>query len=796
MTQIYRCVGCHEPLDDPQGPSASDVVCGACARSYPVCARTPTLVLRPWGLLGSWARKLRSASADLDTRGRNYMQTREDLDPTVREHGDDVLACDALNRDLLMSSYQDVFDRQQERTEAPTLADSSYELLCGWDPGLLLPYLNQDWGDTRELDSLAKTMAELLEQHVADGSRGALSVLGSGTGGLLQRLAPIFERAIGIELAAPIQLVTRRLLDGETLRYGLVSRPGTLECAPASAEGIKTPNAELIVADVADLPLVSGSQSVVVSQYLLDVIPNATTVVREIHRVLEDGGVWINLGLPFHAPGDPAVLPNRTDRDIEHYLERESFDPLHVARHWFVLGRTSPTVTWGGEYRQAPLLFMARKSGEATTSEESTLIPALASREAASSETTRALRLGFSERGRATLLSGASFSRAGAQNSIRLQIGSSPPPPGGSCGRQDADRAVHGAGQRCESRGGRRRSGHRAFRPGGADAHPSAAGSRRHRRSAKLIATDSQSYSRSMDWQETSDLAFSELTARRAGTSGYRGRAPRDAQDSSAEARPDATAWVALARRARRDDSEVVADDLDALVRHQLRDGRVVLARDMAYTWWPTALAVLAWQGSEAHSTPKELGVRLLLTQGGLPLPRSPLVGHDTTLVGWTWIQGTHSWVEPTAVALLALRAAGHGEHPRCDEARRLLLDRQLSTGWNYGNTRTFGREMRPTPDSTGAALAALAGFVPQNEVASSLDWLEEQLLGIRSPLSLGWGLLALSAWDRRPADALEWVEESWARQELLGAYDTALLGQLLCAAHAERGLLGLLESS
>ena len=84
---------------------------------------------------------------------------------------------------------------------------------------------------------------------------------------------------------------------------------------------------------------------------------------------------------------------------------------------------------------------------------------------------------------------------------------------------------------------------------------------------------------------------------------------------------------------------------------------------------------------------------------------------------------------------------------------------------------------------------------MPVESVASSLEWLEGELTRIRAPLSLGWGLLALSGWNRRPAEALQWVEESLGRQELLGAYDTALLGQLLCAAYAENGLIELLRA-
>ena len=89
---------------------------------------------------------------------------------------------------------------------------------------------------------------------------------------------------------------------------------------------------------------------------------------------------------------------------------------------------------------------------------------------------------------------------------------------------------------------------------------------------------------------------------------------------------------------------------------------------------------------------------------------RSPLLGHDTTLIGWPWIQATHSWVEPTALALMALTLSSNADHPRATAARELLLARQLEAGgWNYGNTTAFGRAQRPAPDSTGVALAALS---------------------------------------------------------------------------------------
>ena len=75
------------------------------------------------------------------------------------------------------------------------------------------------------------------------------------------------------------------------------------------------------------------------------------------------------------------------------------------------------------------------------------------------------------------------------------------------------------------------------------------------------------------------------------------------------------------------------------------------------------------------------------------------VVGHDTTLVGWPWVEGTHSWVEPTAMAILALDREGFGDHPRVAEGIRVVLNRALAHGgWNYGNTSVFGRQLRPQP--------------------------------------------------------------------------------------------------
>ena len=128
--------------------------------------------------------------------------------------------------------------------------------------------------------------------------------------------------------------------------------------------------------------------------------------------------------------------------------------------------------------------------------------------------------------------------------------------------------------------------------------------------------------------------------------------------------------------------------------------------------------------------------------------PDSPLK-HDTAIRGWSWIDHTHSWVETTSIAMIALHYAGHTHHPRLGEATKLLLNRQLPHGgWNYGNTEVFGQELRPSPEDTGAALSALTGRVSETQISKSLEYLSREVRIVRTPISLGWSLLGLNAWN------------------------------------------------
>ena len=255
----------------------------------------------------------------------------------------------------------------------------------------------------------------------------------------------------------------------------------------------------------------------------------------------------------------------------------------------------------------------------------------------------------------------------------------------------------------------------------------------------------------------------------------------------------DATAWAVIALAAAGESTARLEPPLAWLAARQLEDGRLPLEPELRDVIWPTPLAMLAWSAAGTHADRVARAAEFLLRHTGRHWKRKPEdpVAHDTSIQGWPWVLGTHSWTVPTALALLALRRAGRGDHPRVAEGVAMLIDRQLPAGgWNYGNTLVFGQTLRPMADTTGAALAALAGLTSRDKVAASIHYLEGAVRRVRTPLSLGWGLLGLAAWDLRPAPAAQWIEQSLAVSPHTGPYETAALAVLLAAAFAPRGLL------
>ena len=225
-------------------------------------------------------------------------------------------------------------------------------------------------------------------------------------------------------------------------------------------------------------------------------------------------------------------------------------------------------------------------------------------------------------------------------------------------------------------------------------------------------------------------------------------------------------------------------------------DGSLGLSRELATPCWGTPHAIWLWTALGFEPDRASRAVRWLLESKGEALEPKGVVasGHDPTIVGWPWVGHTHSWLEPTALAVLALRCVGQIDHPRAQEGLRLIRDRAIpGGGWNYGNSAAFERELRPQPAPTGLALLALAGIDDRSpQVNRALAYLEQVLPGTRSAQSLAWGLLALKAWGLCPREAQRWLAEAYARVAAIREPSTRIAYLLLAQSDRSLSLLGL----
>jgi hypothetical protein len=191
----------------------------------------------------------------------------------------------------------------------------------------------------------------------------------------------------------------------------------------------------------------------------------------------------------------------------------------------------------------------------------------------------------------------------------------------------------------------------------------------------------------------------------------------------------------------------------------QRRDGAWQAAAEVDVAHWTTALAVLLHSVRGVRDGGFDRGVEWLVgTKGAegtwvkrlLHRARPELYSYDPAILGWPWLPGTGSWVEPTAHALMALRAAAPrvaergGRQWRKLEARVKLAERMLversavDGGWNYGNRIVLGETLPSYPETTAVALLAMRDspdFDPERALQTALGhW-----RGTTSPLARAW---------------------------------------------------------
>jgi len=171
---------------------------------------------------------------------------------------------------------------------------------------------------------------------------------------------------------------------------------------------------------------------------------------------------------------------------------------------------------------------------------------------------------------------------------------------------------------------------------------------------------------------------------------------------------------------------------------------------------WQTAWALTALKSSSANSEITMKAVNWLLNFGFKSLEENETndiirknFNIDTNLYGWPWQSGEASWIEPTALSLLALSSIElvSQDLKRIQEAIQYLDDRRCrGGGWNFGNPVMFNTDLPPRTHHTSLCILALSLVAPNTIQGGDISTLKELLIDEGRPLGNALGILALRA--------------------------------------------------
>ena len=185
-----------------------------------------------------------------------------------------------------------------------------------------------------------------------------------------------------------------------------------------------------------------------------------------------------------------------------------------------------------------------------------------------------------------------------------------------------------------------------------------------------------------------------------------------------------------------------------ALLAHWRDAGGIVVEPDIQsanYTFNAlAALALAAVPPADAADAGPAIAAALLAHHGE-KVSAHPAIRQNPNLQGWSWTDGTFSWVEPTSWCTLAVKKLARqskGAPARIDEAEKVLYDRVCTAGgWNYGHPEVYGQNLPPHIPPTAVGILALQDRRNDPIVRHALEFLMREGVreGSTTALSLSW---------------------------------------------------------
>lgn len=209
-------------------------------------------------------------------------------------------------------------------------------------------YLQRDWcwleEGEREVASIENAIFSSIRKYSRDSK--LVAVLGAGAGRLACDLCEVFDRVCAVDISLMAAFQCRAVLNGPVEFFELSAknlratmdavRRHTASFSPSECTGDsprQTERLSYFVADARELPLEQRCVSVVVSAYFTDLVP-LRTLLPEVKRVLNDGGLFIHFGpLEYHFV------------DLADALSAEEFRAMLTANDFSILFESEVSAT-------------------------------------------------------------------------------------------------------------------------------------------------------------------------------------------------------------------------------------------------------------------------------------------------------------------------------------------------------------------------------------------------------------------------------------------------------------------
>lgn len=312
LAALLACPRCELALH--QYPDES-LGCGNCGLKFPELDGIPCLFAEPAASLAEWRQRLHFAREKLlqDATSLQAELRNARLRPLTRERLTLLLDATSDQARRLADLLRPLSLHQSQAGIATHLA---LQTRLPADQGLTTYYANihRDWawGDDENRQSLELVSKALLGSQ-ADGQPPPLTaaVLGSGAGRLaydLHQLLPL-EITLAVDFNPLLALVAARAVSGiETQLWEFPIAPRSIGdhavlqtlAAPAPVRD----GFHLLIADVLRPPLAAGSVDLVITPWVVDILPeDFQAFAARVNGLLKPGGRWINFGsLAFGQP--------------------------------------------------------------------------------------------------------------------------------------------------------------------------------------------------------------------------------------------------------------------------------------------------------------------------------------------------------------------------------------------------------------------------------------------------------------------------------------------------------------